>query len=432
MPIFLHAGLLARMMIVAVSLVYPALAAFAQEPSAPIGTWDGSMQTAAGAANFGIDLKILGGRLEGTLLNDTDRQPFSSAAWDGKVLTLRLDYYDGTLTAHVVSPRRMEGEYSRQTSTGIVHIPLVLVPHREALAEKPWSGPSLSGEWTFHRPGQQGAERITLAEFYQQNVADPEGQVLATGIFEPVSGDTGLLHGNVFKADGSTRFHLSRFDGIHLLAFDGEFLPDGSLRGRIGSGTSGISPFTATRSSDVSSIDPNVQGGRLTRVTDPQEPFRFTGVDATGRTLDQNSREFKGKPIIVDIFGTWCPNCHDEAPVLEKLYKKYHPQGLEIVALAYEYTADQGRDQRLIEIYRAKYGLTFPLLLSGTTAEGQIAKTLPQLVDFGAYPTTIFLDRNGRVRAVHAGFSGPATGEKYEQVQQHFDELAREILGTSN
>lgn len=432
MLIFPHPGLLARMMIVAVSLAHPVLVPLAQEQAALTGTWDGCMQTAAGAANFSIDVKIKGGRLEATLLNDTDRQPFSSSAWDGKVLTLRLDYYDGTLTAHLVSPRRMEGEYSRQTSTGIVHIPLVLVPHREKFADQPWSGPSLDGEWTFHRPGEAGAERVTLAEFHQQNMADAEGQVLVTGIFEPVSGDTGLLHGTVFKGDGSTRFHLSRFDGIHVLAFDGEFLPDGSLKGRIGSGTSGLSPFTATRSRDVSSIDPDIQGGKLTRVTDPQEPFRFTGVDATGRTLDQNSPEFKGKPIIVDIFGTWCPNCHDEAPVLEKLYKKYHPQGLEIVALAYEYTADQGRDQRLMEIYRAKYGLTFPMLLSGTTAEGQIAKTLPQLVDFGAFPTTIFLDRNGRVRAIHAGFSGPATGEKYEQVQQRFDELARAILGMSN
>ncbi len=144
--------------------------------------------------------------------------------------------------------------------------------------------------------------------------------------------------------------------------------------------------------------------------------------------MDQSSPEFKGKAVIVDIFGTWCPNCHDEAPVLEELYRKYHEQGLEIVGLAYEYTDDAARNSRLLGIYRAKYGITFPMLLAGTVADGQIAKTLPQLVDFGAYPTTIFLDRSGHVHAIHAGFSGPSTGERYKQVQQNFDELVREIL----
>jgi thiol-disulfide isomerase/thioredoxin len=136
--------------------------------------------------------------------------------------------------------------------------------------------------------------------------------------------------------------------------------------------------------------------------------------------------------MIVDIFGTWCPNCHDEAPVLEQLYRKYHSQGLEIVGLAYEYTDVNARNLRQIGIYRAKYGITFPLLLAGTTAEGQIEKTLPQLVNFGAYPTAIFLDRSGRVHAIHAGFAGPSTGEKYQEVQQRLDQLTREILDPAN
>ena len=145
--------------------------------------------------------------------------------------------------------------------------------------------------------------------------------------------------------------------------------------------------------------------------------------------MDQSSPEFKGKPLIVDIFGTWCPNCHDEAPVLEELYRKYHDQGLEIVGLAYEYIDDTARNLRQLGIYRTKFGLTFPLLLAGTTDEGQIAKTLPQLVNFGAFPTSIFIDRAARVHAIHAGFSGPSTGDKYQEVQQHMDQLAREILG---
>jgi thiol-disulfide isomerase/thioredoxin len=406
--------------------------AFAAQPQAPTGLWDGTIQARAGEVNFGINLKQQGNALNAVLINATDQQPFSGAIWDGQTLTLRLDYYDGQLTLHYVSPQRMEGEYSRLTSKGVVHIPVTLAPHREVAATKPWSGPSLAGDWLLQEEGAEGAEKHVLTTFQQEKLATSDGKVAATGILEPVSGDTGLLHGAVSSgANGQTHFHLSRFDGIHVLALDGDFAPDGSLKGQIG-GVKALSAFTAERAKDAAAADPNALAGGLTHVKDPQEAFRFSGVDQSRNKVDQSNLEFKGKPVIVDIFGTWCPNCHDEAPLLEQLYRKYQAQGLVIVGLAYEYIDDTPRNLRQIGIYRDKYGITFPLLLTGTTDQGQIEKTLPQLVNFGAYPTTIFLDRNGRVHAIHAGFAGPSTGDKYQEAQQHMDQLAREIVGPSD
>ena len=366
------------------------------------------------------------------LVNAGDREAFSSAAWNGKILTLGLDYYDGHLTLHYVSPLRMEGEYSRLTSKGVAHIPVVLIPHQDSPATTPWTGPSLAGDWLLREEGAEGGEKNVLTTFSQEKMATPDGRVSVTGVLEPVSGDTGLLHGYVSTtADGHTRFHLSRFDGIHVLALDGAFTADGSLTGQMG-GIKALSTFTAERSKDAATANPNALAGGLTRVKDPKEPFRFSGVDQSGKTVNQDSPDFKGKAVIVDIFGTWCPNCHDEAPLLEQLYRKYQSQGLVIVGLAYEYVDDTARDLRQIGIYRDKYGINFPLLLAGTTDPGQIEKTLPQLVNFGAYPTAVFLDRNGHVHAIHAGFAGPSTGDKYLEAQQHMDQLAREIVGNSN
>ncbi len=414
------------------ALYAPLASADQTGPQAPIGSWKGSIQSRAGEVSFGVELTQQGSTVTAVLVNATDRQPFSSVAWNGQTLTLGMDYYDGQLTLHYVTPQRMEGEYSRLTSNGMVHIPITLVPHDNIPAAKPWIGPSLAGDWLVHQAGAEGAEKSTLANFQQEKMATSDRKVAATGILEPVSGDTGLLHGFVSTdANGQTHFHLSRFDGIHVLALDGEFAPDGSLKGQIG-GVKSLAPFTAVRSTGSAAANPNLLAGSLTRVKDPQEVFRFSGVDQSGKTVDQNSPEFKGKPVIVDIFGTWCPNCHDEAPLLEQLYRKYHAQGLVIVGLAYEYIDDTARNLRQIGIYREKYGLTFPLLLAGTTDSGQIEKTLPQLVHFGAYPTAIFLDRSGRVHAIHAGFAGPSTGEKYQEVQQRMDQLTREIVGPSN
>jgi thiol-disulfide isomerase/thioredoxin len=394
------------------------------------GLWDGSMQSTVGEVRFGIDFQPKGSELNATLVNATDRQPFSSAVFKDNVLTLRMDYYDGQLTLHYAGLHTLEGDYSRQTSKGMVHIPVLLVPHREQAAGQPWTGPTLTGDWIFAWPEEAGAEKTTLAHLQQEKNAYANGDVPITGIIEPVSGDTGLLHGTVYRSgEGETLFHLSRFDGIHVLAIDGQLLPDGSLKGQQG-GVVALEPFTAVRRKDKATADPNALAETLTRVKDPQQPFRFSGVDQSGKTVDQSSPQFAGKPLIVDIFGTWCPNCHDEAPVLEKLYQKYKDQGLVIVGLAYEYTDDQQRSLQQIEIYRSKFALTFPLLLAGTTDQGQIAKTLPQLEGFGAYPTSIFIDRSGHVKAILAGFTGPSTGEKYQEVQQRMDQLAREIVGS--
>ncbi len=322
----------------------------------------------------------------------------------------------------------MEGIFP-SGGTGVVRIPVTMRPGKGlGHAGTP---PSLAGDWIFTWPSETGAEKTTRASFEEDKNATDDGKVAVTGTIEPVSGDTGLLHGFIFGGpDSKARFHLSRFDGIHVLAIDGEFQPDGSLKGEQG-GIKGLDAFTAVRANDSKTANPNALAETLTHVKDPQEPFRFSGLDASGKTLNQDSPEFKGKPLIVDIFGTWCPNCHDEAPVLEKLYQKYHNEGLEIVGLGYEYIDDTQRNLKQFAIYREKFGITFPLLLAGTTDEGQIAKTLPQLVGFGAFPTSIFIDRNGHVRQILAGFTGPSTGEKYQEVQQRMDQLAREIVGSS-
>src|SRR5271165_5101874 len=149
-------------------LCVPTAVAAQTSVQAPVGLWDGAIQSRAGAVSFGVELKPQGSTIAAVLVNATDQQPFSSASWDGKSLTLRLDYYDGQIVLHHVSPQRMEGEYSRQTSKGIVHIPVALTPHHEVPATKPWNGPDLTGDWILHEARAEGAEKNTFTSFRQQ------------------------------------------------------------------------------------------------------------------------------------------------------------------------------------------------------------------------------------------------------------------------
>jgi thiol-disulfide isomerase/thioredoxin len=224
-------------------------------------------------------------------------------------------------------------------------------------------------------------------------------------------------------------FSLSRFDGIHVVVLAGGLQPDGTLRGDYESGKTARYTFTATRKEAAKKEDQPEDSFALTKVKDPNEPFRFSAPDPrTGKPVSASDPEFKNKVVIVDIMGTWCPNCHDEEPLLVDLYNRYHKDGLEIVGLSYEYTDDPARNARQIEIFRKKYNVPYPILIAGTTDEGQIAKTLPQLVGFGAYPTTIFIGRDGRVSKIHAGYTGPATGDRFNQVQKEIDQIVRELL----
>ena len=71
-----------------------------------------------------------------------------------------------------------------------------------------------------------------------------------------------------------------------------------------------------------------------TTVKDPSARFAFSFPDLNGKVVSNTDPQFDGKVVIVAIGGSWCPNCHDEAPLLESLYKQFHSQGLEGVNLS--------------------------------------------------------------------------------------------------
>jgi thiol-disulfide isomerase/thioredoxin len=289
-----------------------------------------------------------------------------------------------------------------------------------AVKQAPAEQISIAADWQFsftNPSGKTEAER-TAPAYFKQNAQHIEGTIA------PVSGDYGVLSGSV-SGGVDAAIHLSRFDGIHALRLDGKVVSPERIEGVFYVAPGTQLNFVAVRA--ASGAAGFAEAEQLTSVENASEPFRFQGVNARGITVTQEDSSLHGDVVIVDIFGTWCPNCHDEAPLLQSLYAQFHARGLEIVGLSYEYVDDRARNQRLLEVYRRKYAITYPLLLAGTTDPGQIAATLPQLRNFGAYPTTIFLDRHGRARLIHAGFSGPATG-RLDEIKQSFERTIVKLL----
>jgi len=365
--------------------------------------------------------------LRAALFNGSDRIDFSSAVQHERDVTLRLDQYDATLTAHCTQVTskctELVGEYVRQRGTSASHATVTAKCDPAAPAEVPtpskFKNPMV-GDWQFaftDSSGQPDAEGIAPAHF-SHNSGHIEGTIA------PISGDYGMLSDTLSSTDKADALHLSRFDGIHALRLDGHLVSPDRIEGVFHVSPGHPMTFVATRTAASTGFD---EAEHLTTAADPSEAFRFHGLDASGATVNEQDPRFRNKVVLLDIFGTWCPNCHDEAPLLQSLYAKFHERGLEVVGLSYEYVDDHARSLRLIDVYRRKYSIGFPLLLAGVTGPGEIERSLPQLRNFGAFPTTIFLDRHGRVRVIHAGFSGPATG-RLDEVRQHFEDTIVKLL----
>src|SRR5208282_473225 len=101
-----------------------------------------------------------------------------------------------------------------------------------------------------------------------------------------------------------------------------------------------------------------------TKVKDSSQPLRFSFPDVTGRVVSNTDDRFQGKVVLVNITGSWCPNCHDEAPFLEELYRKYHAQGLEIVALDFE-QAEQLQSLSRARAFIKRYRIEYNYLIAG-------------------------------------------------------------------
>lgn len=221
------------------------------------------------------------------------------------------------------------------------------------------------------------------------------------------------VYGTIMTATGDYRYlegsgaagqlQMSAFDGAHLFTFKAE-LHD-TLRGHFYSGRSYYAPWIAYRDSSFTLPDPDT----LTYIKEGYDGFDFAFPNLEGDTISLGDEQFAGKPIIIQISGSWCPNCYDESRYLSEVFQKYNAEGLEIVCLSFERTHDYETAQRRLAKMQKDLEMPYTVLLAGATRDDKAAEKLPMLNHIMSYPTAIYLDKNHQVRKIHTGFSGPGT-----------------------
>jgi len=383
----------------------------AQSPASALdGPWRAALDLAGGPLRFRVEFATPDGQLWSQLCNANACQPFSTVAWVGAgadSLVLEIGDYAAAIRARV-SDDSLSGFYRNVGNRGPRTIPFRASRGTWPVEPPP---PPLVGRWdaTFN-PVERPSPRVLD---FRRTARGLEGTIVSN------SGDYGLFWGRA-EADS---FSMSHFDGSFVYMLSGRLEGD-TLRGIFHAGLRTQTPFVAVRSSGRPHLTAPTEVVRA----DTSAPFRFAFPSVEGRMVTSDDPQFRGKVVIVEILGTWCPTCHDAAPTVAELYRRYHDRGLEAVGLAYEVTGDSAIDGALVRRFRDKHGIPFPLLLAGVNDSESPGATQPQLSGPIAFPTTIFLDRAGRVRSVHAGFYGPATGAAHDALAREFAALVERLL----
>ena len=279
--------------------------------------------------------------------------------------------------------------------------------------EKPKA--NISGNWeTVFSPDDEEEKYIAKGVFKQNgnNV---------TGTFRTTTGDyrylDGVLNGN--------QLQLSTFDGAHAFLFTAQ-VTDSTMNGMFYSGNHWKEPFVAERNEAFELPDAN----QLTFLKEGYDKVTFSFPDESGAMVSLEDDRFKDKVVIIQIMGTWCPNCLDESKYYAEFYKGNKNKDLEIVALAFEYVKTPEKAFKNIKRLKDEVGVEYPVLLAqyGSASKIKANEKLPMLNHVLSYPTTIFIDKKGQVRKIHTGFNGPATGDKYLDFKKEFEGFVGELL----
>ena len=326
---------------------------------------------------------------------------------------IQAPVFEGFIGAFINENGDLSGHFTKESLSRVVPFHANYGNTNRFEADK--ASADVSGIWeVVFSEGIEGDEYIAKGIFQQ------EGNKV-TGTFRTTTGDYRYLEGVM---DNQT-MRVSAFDGAHAFVFVAK-VTDSTMNGQFYSGNHWKEPFVAKR-------NPNYElpsADSLTYLKEGYDTLEFEFPDAEGNIISLNDPEFEGKVVVVQVMGTWCPNCLDESKYYTKFYKANQDQDFEIVALAFEYAKTKEKAFQGIERLQKRLNIDYPILLAqyGSSDKGEANEKLPTLNHVLSYPTSIFIDKQGKVRKIHTGFNGPATGEKYLEFKQEFEGFVAKLL----
>lgn len=349
--------------------------------------------------------------------NAGERLLVDSIRVQGDSVWIQMPFFDSYFKAAIQPNGNLQGVWNKRFADREQTMPFTALfnaKQRFVAAAKPKY--NITGRWDVRFGADSTTAEKAVGEFVQRGS-------LLTGTFLTPTGDYRYLEGIV----SGDSLLLSGFDGGHAFQFAARIANNSTLsEGRFYNGTAKASPWQGRK-------DPKVElpsGYDETRLRDGESRLNFRFLSTDSQWVSINDERYKNKVVVVQILGSWCPNCMDETGFLSEYYKQNKDRGFEVIGLAYERTTDFERSKLALERFRKRFGVTYPFLVTGATVSDpqRSEKTLPQLAGIKAFPTSIFIDKKGIVRKIHSGFSGPGTGVHYEKFREEFGATINALL----
>ncbi len=390
------------------------LSCLAKEPHFKTGLWHGELElNSEDKLPFQLDISKEDKQYVFTIKNAEERIRLSEYRLSGDTLIIDFPAFHSSIFLTEFGRKSAQGYWRNYNKSGDYRIPLNLsYGDQPRFGREPQECLSVNyaGNWkTTFDPGTSDSS-MAIGIFEQQGTS-------LTGTFRTETGDYRFLEGNAY----GTEFLLSCFDGSHAFLLKATYRND-SLLGTFYSGTHYKGTWNAVRDSLFTLRDPD----SITYVENTG--LHFEALDMQGDVYRFPEMAPKGKVVIIQIMGTWCPNCMDEVRYYQQLYAKYHDQGLEIITVAYEVGETFEDFKAKIDLLQARYNLPFTFLIGGKPNKSNASKQFSDLNEVISFPTSVFIGRDGTVKRVHTGFNGPGTGSYYEEYVQKTNALIEELL----
>jgi len=401
--------------IVAVAVMFLAFSCTKQEVKT--GRWRAELEIQGELLPFNMEVtKDEQGGLDVFLLNAGERLLLDEVQTEGDSLFATLHIFDASLRARI-NGDNMQGSFVRN------YLPGDPIPFHAEFGKSD----------RFIRQGQSGTTDYTGK--YRVLFTSDKDTTVAVGVFEQQgdsvtatfltpTGDYRYIQGNVINDS----LYMSTFDGNHAYLFMAAKTGSDTVAGLFLSGKAGRETWIAVRDEKAALPD----ASSLTFLKPGYEKLDFKFRDANGDSVSVNDARFQNKVIIVQLLGTWCPNCMDETRFLAPWYRDNKNRGVEIIGLAYERKDDFAYASERVKKMIEKMAVEYPVLIAGVNDKIKAAETLPALNKVVAFPTTIFIGKDGKVAKIHTGFSGPGTGKYYQEFIEEFNQTVNELLTVKN
>ncbi len=376
------------------------------------GQWKGELLTQKKKIPFTLTInKNDSSEISAQLINADEQIQLDQIVLKGDSLFIPMHIFDAKIEAKLVEDKLIGYWVKNYVEDYKIPFEATFEQPRFEVNVKP--SIQIDGKWEVKFASKANKKSTAIGLFWQQDHN-------ITGTFMTPTGDYRYLEGVV--EDSIIR--LSTFDGEHAYLFEAKMNADGTLAGDFWSGKSWHDTWVAERNDTISLPDPL----KLTFMQDGYESIDFAFPNLQGDTIRLSDPQFENKVVILQILGTWCPNCMDETKFYADWYQQNKNQGVEIIGLAFEKKADLKYAAQRVRVTKEKLGADYEFLIVGKADKNTTSNALPMLNHVMSFPTSIFIDRKGQVRRIHTGFAGPGTGAYFKEYKQEFEQFMEELL----